>query len=410
MKLEFYIANRMRINRVHKNSVSNRIIKIASSAVAISVIMIILAFSVGIGFQNEIKHKTSSFSGHISIAPFENNNSMISVSKFSFNDFKKVSYLNDKKIENFYPIISKAVIIKNENEFEGMVFKGLDMNYNWEKFSSFLISGKFPDLSGELKNELLIPIEIANRLSLKIGDKVSCYFENSKSNYPISRKLEITGVFQTGFPDFDKTYGIIDLRHIQKINSWENNQIGGLEVFLNDINEIDSFTSFLYEKLPSDIDVISVKEKFRSIYDWISLFDFNILIILILMVIIGILNMSTVLLVFILERSKMIGLLKSFGSNNYLIQKIFLINCFYIMMKGIIIGNSIALFILFMQSNFGFFKLDSETYYLSEIPVFFSFYYFFLINLGVIFTCMISLLIPSSLISKIYPSKVLRLT
>ena len=139
MKLEFFIANRMRINRTHKNSVSNRIIKIASSAVAISVVMIILAFSVGIGFQNEIKHKTSSFSGHISIAPFENNNSMISVSKFSFNDFKKVSYLNDKKIENFYPIISKAVIIKNGNEFEGMVFKGLDMNYNWEKFSSFLI-------------------------------------------------------------------------------------------------------------------------------------------------------------------------------------------------------------------------------------------------------------------------------
>ena len=410
MKLELFIANRMRKNRIYKNSVSNRIIKIASSAVAISVILILFAFSIGIGFQNEIKHKTSSFSGHISVAPFENNNSLISVSKFNFKDFENVDYLNDLKIENFYPVITKAAILKKENEFEGIIFKGLDNNYDWKKFSSFLINGNLPNLNGELKNQIIIPIEIGNRLGLKIGDKIQCYFENLNSDYPISRKFTIIGFFETGFPDFDKNYGLIDLRHLQNINKWSNDQIGGIEVFLKDINELDLVTNFLYEKLPSDIDVISVKEKYKSIYDWISIFDFNILIIFILMVIIGILNMSTVLLVLILERTKMIGLLKSFGGNNYLIKKIFLINCFYIMLKGIIIGNSIALFILFIQSNFSMIKLDSETYYLSEIPIFFSFKYFLLINLGVILTCMISLFIPSVIISKIYPSRVLKLS
>mgnify|MGYP001420847778 CR=1 FL=1 len=400
----------MRSQSIDKSSASSRIIKIAITAIAIGIVMMIVALSISLGLQEEIKKKIIVFSGQLYIAPFENNNSKVSTRSIKLSELNIDFWNNPEEIDHLQAIASKAALIKSKTDFEGLVVKGVGSDYKWSNLDSYLVEGKYPVTIGDLNNQVLLSKTLANRLKVNVGDKITAYFQNeTSSRTPNTRYFSIVGIYETGFPDFDSTYLFADIRHIQRINKWVLDEVGGIEIFLKKGMSSNEKNEQIYNLLPSHIDSITVENIFPSLFEWISLFDFNVAIILILMLLVGTLNMATALLVLILERSKMIGLLKAMGAKNNLIQQVFLWNAFYIILKGIAIGNIIGLALIFGQEKFGWIRLDPMIYYVSEVPISMSFSNLAILNLGVIITCTMLLYIPSLVVTKIDPSKVMRM-
>jgi len=399
----------MRSQSSDKSSASNRIIKIAIAAIAIGLVMMLIAVATSLGLQHEIKNKIIVFSGQLNIAPFENNNSKISTRPLYRSELNEAGWNSAEDIDHIQATASKAALVKSKTDFEGLVVKGVGSDYQWHNLDSYLVDGVYPNTQDNLNNEILLSQTIAQRLNVGIGDRVTAYFQNSSSTgTPNTRYFKIVGIYQTGFPDFDSTYLFADIRHIQRINKWSSDAIGGLEIFLNEGVKLEDKNVQIYNQLPPHIDSIAVNDLFPSLFEWVSLFDFNLAIILILMLLVGTLNMATALLVLILERSKMIGLLKAMGAKNKLIQQVFLWNALYIILKGIFIGNLIGLAVIFGQQKFNWIHLDPATYYVSEVPILLSFSNFIFLNIGVVLVCTTLLYVPSFVVTKIDPSKVMR--
>ena len=365
----------MHFNPSNKDTVSVQIIKIAKLAVTLGMSMILIAVATGKGLQKEIQEKTVAFNGHLVVAPFENSESQISVLPIA-NDPKILKMLkNEDGVTQVNRVALKGGLLKAGDQFEGMVMKGVSQDYQWDKLKGFLVSGSFPVLGEKTSNEILLSGIIAKRLSIGVGDEVSAYFQNSKNQQlPNVRKFKVVGLFISGFPDFDDNFVFGDLRHIQRINKWRNNEIGAYEVFTSDLNLLDSIEKSIYVKLPSDLDAVKISRQYATIFQWISLFDFNIWIIIIIMIVVGVINMSTTLLVLVLERTRMIGLFKTIGADNGLIRKIFLYNGIVIMGYGLFWGNLFGLLFYFSQKHFGWVRLDPSTYYVNEAPVMIDFF------------------------------------
>jgi len=399
----------MRSQSSDKSSASNRIIKIAIAAIAIGLVMMLIAVATSLGLQHEIKNKIIVFSGQLNIAPFENNNSKISTRPLYRSELNEAGWNSAEDIDHIQATASKAALVKSKTDFEGLVVKGVGSDYQWHNLDSYLVDGVYPNTQDNLNNEILLSQTIAQRLNVGIGDRVTAYFQNSSSTgTPNTRYFKIVGIYETGFPDFDSAYLFADIRHIQRINKWSSDAIGGLEVFLNEGVKLEDKNVQIYNQLPPHIDSIAVNDLFPSLFEWVSLFDFNLAIILILMLLVGTLNMATALLVLILERSKMIGLLKAMGAKNKLIQQVFLWNALYIILKGIFIGNLIGLAVIFGQQKFNWIHLDPATYYVSAVPILLSFSNFIFLNIGVVLVCTTLLYVPSFVVTKIDPSKVMR--
>ena len=399
----------MRINNLDKGSVSGRIMKIAILAVAIGITMILIAVSTGKGLQNDIQNKTAAFNGHIVVSPFENSESQISVLPIIDNpDIYKI-LKNEPGINHVQRVAIKGGLLKFKSEFEGIFFKGVGDDYKWKNLENFLVDGNFPKFNDTPSNKIIISQVIADRLSVGVGDELKSYFQNSRSqSIPNFRKFVIQGIFSSGFSDFDNNFIIGDIRHIQMLNKWKSNQIGAYEVFVSDIKQMESIGNSLYDKLPSDIDAIEISRQFPTIFKWISLFDFNILIIIIIMIIVGVINMSTALLVLVLERTQMIALLKTIGADNKLLRKIFLYNGIFILGNGLFWGNLIGLLFYFSQKYFGWVRLDPTTYFVNIAPVMIDFLDITYINVGVLVVSTLLLLIPLLIINNINPAKILR--
>lgn len=409
MNFEFFLAKRMRSSTSSESTVSERIIKIAITAIALGVIMILIALGTSLGLQKEIKAKTIALSGHLRIAPFENNNSSLSVTPIKTATLDQVYWKEEDKIEHAYPYISTGVLFKSGNEFEGGIVKGLDRNFPKQKLERYLLEGNFPTFGPSISKDILLSATLAQKLDLSIGDRVTAYFQNTKEGgLPKLRYFNLAGIYQTGFPDFDHNYGFIDFRHLQRINQWKDDEIGGVEVFTSPGIDVKSYASTVYNKLPPHIDVQTVDELYRGIFDWISLFDFNVLIILIVMIIVGTLNMATALLVLILERTRMIGVLKTLGATGNQIQQIFLINAGYIIIKGLVIGNILGGIILFSQHRYQWLRLDPATYFVEAIPIDLPFELVIGLNVLVFGVCIAILWLPTIIIGKIDPTKVLQ--
>ena len=399
----------MRSQSIDKSSASNRIIKIAIAAIALGLVMMLIAVSTSLGLQHEIKNKIIVFSGQLNIAPFENNNSKVSTRPIYRSELNEVGWNSTDDIDHIQATASKAALVKSKTDFEGLVVKGVGSDYRWHNLDAYLVEGSYPNTQDNLNNEILLSQTIAQRLHVGIGDRVTAYFQNSSSTgTPNTRYFKIVGIYETGFPDFDSSYLFADIRHIQRINKWSSDAVGGFEVFLNEGIDLKEKNVQIYNQLPPHIDSITVNELFPSLFEWVSLFDFNLAIILILMLLVGTLNMATALLVLILERSKMVGLLKAMGAKNKLIQQVFLWNALYIILKGIFIGNVIGLALIFGQQKFNWIHLDPTTYYVSEVPILLSFSNFILLNAGVVLVCTTLLYVPSFVVTKIDPSKVMR--
>lgn len=409
MNLEYFIAKRLITAKDYKSSISAPIIKIAISAIAIGMIMMIVSVATGVGLQQKIREKVSAFNGHIIISNYDNNQSEVTLVPISKNQdfypkFKSVSGISHVQV-----IASKAGIIRTENAFEGIIFKGVDKDYQWDNIKEYLISGRLPDFSKGVNSEVLISQFLADRLNLKVGDSFNTFFiKEDQGQLPNIRRFKITGIFNSGFQEFDATYIIGDIRHIQRINKWSPNEVGAFEVFVSDFNNIKAKGEEVYEQTSSTLDTKTIIEKYSYIFEWLQLFDFNIIIILVVMILVATINMVVALLVLILERTQMIGILKALGANNWSIRKVFLYNAFYLIIKGLFWGNLIGISLLLIQQYFGLIKLNPENYYVNQAPVYFSLGYILLLNLLTVAVCFLVLLIPSYIITKISPVKAIR--
>jgi lipoprotein-releasing system permease protein len=409
LSLEYFIARRLITAKDYKSSISAPIIKIAISAIAIGIIMMIVSVATGIGLQQKIRDKVSAFNGQIIISNFDNNNSEVTLTPISKKQDFYPNFKSVPEVSHIQAIASKAGIIRTENAFEGIVFKGVGADYDWNNIKEYIVDGKVPDFSKTLNEEVLISRLLADRLNLKVGDNFNTFFiKEEQGKMPNSRRFKIAGIFNSGFQQFDATYIIGDIRHIQRINKWTPDQVGAFEVFVKDFDNIKTTGIQVYDQTSSNLDTKTIIEKYSYIFDWLQLFDFNIVVILGVMILVATINMVVALLVLILERTQMIGILKAMGANNWTVRKIFLYNAFYLIIRGLFWGNLIGIAILLIQQQFGVVQLNPENYYVNQAPVYLNWGYIALLNLLTITVCFVVLLIPSYIITKISPVKAIR--
>lgn len=409
MNYELFIAKRIIASKEHKNSVSSPIIKISILAIAIGIIVMLFSVATGVGLQRKIKEKISGFNGDIQISHYDANNSRVTVTPVLkhqdfYPDFKSVP--NVKKVQVY---ATKAGIIRTPDEFEGIILKGVDKDYDWSFFKEYIRSGSIPEFGNEVSNEVLISAKTAARLGLKTGDDFHMFFVKDDPNKaPNSRKFTVSGIFDSGFEEFDEAYLIGDIKHIQRINQWDEEQVGGFELFVHDFDRLKETGYEVYEQIDPTLNAFTTAEKFPAIFEWLSLFDTNIIVIIGIMILIAGINMITALLVLILERTQMIGILKALGNHNWSIRKIFLYNAAFLIGKGLLWGNLIGIGLLFIQAYFGVIKLNPETYYVSQAPVHLSIPVLIWINMGTLMLCVLMLIVPSFIVSKISPVKAIK--
>jgi lipoprotein-releasing system permease protein len=409
LNLEYFIAKRLITAKDYKSSISAPIIKIAISAIAIGMIMMIVSVATGIGLQQKIREKISAFNGHIIIANYDNNQSDATLVPVSKNQPFYPEFSSVTDVVHIQAVATKAGIIRTADAFEGIVFKGVGTDYKWDNIKEYLVSGRLPNLSTQLNSEVLISQYLANRLKLEVGDGFNTFFmKEGENKLPNIRRFKIVGIFNSGFQEFDASYVLGDIRHIQRINKWKSDQVGAFEVFVDDFGDIKSIGEQVYEHTGSTLDSQTIVEKYGYIFEWLQLFDFNIVVILIVMILVATINMVVALLVLILERTQMIGILKAIGANNWTVRKIFLYNASYLIFRGLFWGNIIGITILLIQKYFGIVELNPENYYVNKAPVYINVIYIMLLNVLTVGVCFFVLLIPSYIITKITPVKAIR--
>jgi lipoprotein-releasing system permease protein len=406
LNYELFIAKRIIAGKEYKNSISSPIIKIAISAIALGIIIMMIAVATGSGLQYKIRDKMSGFKGHVQVTNYDNNNSEVSTVPVSINQDFYPEFKSIKGIKNVQVFANKTGLIRTTTDFEGIVFKGVSKDYNWSFFKEYLVEGVLPNYNQSRNKDILLSRTLANRLNLKLNDTVSTVFLKTKTSKLASqRKYYLKGIYNTGFQEFDKNMMIGDLKEVQKLNKWKADEVGGFEILLNDFDTLEEKGDQIYNAIASSLNSKTIVDMYPAIFEWIQLFDNNVWFIIAIMILVAGINMITALLVLILERVQMVGVLKALGSDNWSIRKIFLYNATYLILKGLFWGNLIGLTILFAQKYFGFIQLDPETYYVSTMPVHIAFTYIITLNIGTLLLCFVMLLIPSYIITKIHPSK-----
>ncbi len=410
MNLEYFIAKRLIRGGTDKISISAPIIKIAIAAIALGILMMLIAIATGDGLKVKIREKVTAFNGHIQIYNYDNNNSDVSVVPVSLDQDFYPEFTSVDEVAHVQAVASKAGVIRTENTFEGMIAKGVGKDYNWTVLEEYLVSGQLPKYDGDLNDQVLMSRIMASRLQLKTGDSFyAVFFKDEADKLPNQRKFEITGIYDSGFEEIDGVLVFVDIRHIQRMNKWEADQVGNFEVFLTDFDAIEEKTKEIYGKTLSDLDTQNIQNKYFRIFEWVALFDFNIALIIGIMIIVAGINMITALLVLILERTQMIGILKALGSANWSIRKVFLYNATYLIGIGLLWGNAIGLGIIWLQDKYRLFKFPNpKEYYVEYIPVHIDFLTVIILNIGVLLLCLLMLLLPSYIITKITPVRAIK--
>ena len=405
MKFENFLASRILSYKRYKNTISSPIIKISILSIIIAIIVINFSVSIGFGIQNEIRDKFITISGDYYISNFKNEN----FSTYHPIDLNNIDnqFFNSKNFSEINKVVYNPGIIPINNTFLDIVFKGIDNN----GFSSINQFVKNKDLLNIEVSEVLVSDILAKKLNVKKGDYIKfLFFKDQNSKIPLVRNLKVLELYNSSISEFDSKLVFGNIKQSQLINKWNDNFTGGLELYIekNDLKKQD--LDFLFSSIPPDYDIQKISERFPEIFNWIKLFDTNIYLIVILMIAVGGINMITALLVTVLDKTRLIARLKILGANNSSIRKIFMINGFYMIMKGIIWGNIISLSLMIIQKRFSLVRLDPMTYYSDHVPVEIDPIKILLINLVVIVISMLMLLIPSGTISKIKPNSSFKLT
>ncbi|CAM1340451.1 ABC transporter permease [Tenacibaculum amylolyticum] len=405
MNYELFVAKRIVTGKEHKNSISSPIIKIAILAIALGIAIMLISVAVSSGFQLKIREKIAGFKGHIQITNYDNNNSDVSTVPISINQDFYPNFSGIEGIKNVQPYINKGGIIRTPTDFQGIVFKGVNKDYDFSFFNDFLVEGRLPNYDQPRNREILISKSIADGLGFKLQDTIQTWFESATTTGFKMRKPVVVGIYETGFEEFDNAIIVGDLKEVQRINKWKEDEVGGFEIMIDNFDDLKIKGDEVYSTIGSTLNATTVTENYPAIFDWIKLFDNNVWFIIGIMIVIASINMITALLVLILERIQMIGVLKALGSSNWELQKIFLYNASYLILKGLFWGNLIGLAVLLFQKYFKVMTLNPATYYVSTVPIHIDFLYLFFLNIGTLLLCLLMLIIPSMIVSKIHPSR-----
>jgi len=415
MNTEFFIAKRLFFEKEQRKMLSGRIIRIALFGVALGIAVMIISVAVITGFKTEIRNKVTGFGAHIQILNYDARNSF-EIPPVSANQpfLKQLGEIPEIKSINVFG--TKPGIIKTEETTQGIVFKGVDKNYDWTFFSKNLVDGSIPVLNDTARsNQFLISENLSKVLKLKTGDLAVFYFINERESNPRMLQLKVSGIFRTSLEEFDNLFVMGDLKQVQRLNDWQPEQVGGFELVIHDFHKIDlveqEVRNLVVNYSENEQDILqteTITSKYSAIFDWLSVTDTNVWVILSLITIVAGFNMISALLVLMLERIEMIGLLKAMGSQGKSIRKIFLYLSVLITGKGMFWGNVVGITLILIQKYFGVLKLNPETYYVDVVPVNFSVTFFVLLNVASITLTTLMLVIPSFFISKISPEKTIR--
>ncbi len=401
MNLPYYIA--LRFGHGDKSSRFTSLVKkISVTSISLGLAVMIVSVAIVTGFQQEIREKAIGFGSHIQITHFDYNISYeprpISTNQPFYPDLKEVP-----GIRHIQVFATKAGIIRTSEEIHGVVLKGVGKDFDWTFFDRMIIKGGPINLDeSSISNDLIISGSIANMLDLSIGDDVIIHFIQEP---PRMRRLNITGIYETGLEDLDKVFVLGDIRHIQRLNDWEEDQVAGFEVLIDDYKDLDRLGEVVYDQIGYRLISNTIAQLYPQIFDWLELLDMNVYVIIILMLIVASINMITTLLISVLEKTNLIGILKALGGNNDFIRRVFLYNAGFMIAKGLLIGNAIAIAFCLIQYYTGIITLPQESYYVSKVPVNIDLVYILLLNVGTFIVCMFMLLIPSYIVTRISPVK-----
>lgn len=411
MNLELFIAKKITTGEKGEKKMSRPIIKIAKLSIALGISVMILAVAIVTGFKSEITNKVTGFGSHIQITNYDNNSSFetqpIDKSIIDTNLIKQIH-----GIRHIQAFATKPGILKTKSEIQGIVLNGIGKDYDWSFFSKNLVEGEIFKLEEKSSNQILISEKLSKLLQVKIGDKISVYFIQQP---PRERRFVISGIYNTGMEEFDKLFLVCDMRHIQKLNDWEENQVSGYEIFIDDFDEISELTYLVKQSTASSftkeggsVKVRNILRKYPQIFSWLDMLDLNVWIILSLMILVAGINMVSGLLIIILEKTNMIGILKALGTKNWSIRKVFLYQSSMIIGKGMLWGNVIGIGLCLLQYYFEIIPLDPTNYYVDTVPVNIKLSHLLLLNVGSLIATVAMLLIPSYLITKISPAKAIK--
>ena len=405
MNVEYFISKRIVSAKENKNVFSRPIIRLTIFAIALSVAIMLISLSVLDGFQSEITNKVISFSSHIQIS----NNEKISETEeipLELTDSFLVSVQKNSAIKDISNIIYEFGLVKTDDDFMGINLKGVEEDYDFSAFSDKIIDGD------RIKSDssIFISENIANKLNLKVADKIRVYFPSVNSERVNVRPFYVCGIFNINMNELDESLSFVSLSKLQKLKKWEENEVSLIEIKVSDFTKVDEVKNQLAVSVEDyyNKNIVSIKDLYPQIFDWLDLMNVNVVVIIILMLIVAVVNIITSLLILILEKTKFIGILKSLGTSNLSIRKVFMYNSIYLVFKGLLWGNIIALLILFIQHYFQIISLDPELYYMNSVPISFDLLSFLMLNIGTLIVCFVMMILPTIVITKISAVKAIR--
>lgn len=413
MNWKLFVAKRIYRSNEGGKEVSKPAIRIAMWGIAVGLAVMIIAVSVVVGFKNEVRGKVVGLGSDITVTDLDSQNSY-ETNPVSVNDSLMHVFRTTEGVKHVQRYSTKAGMIMTDDNFLGMVLKGVAEEYDWDFLRKHLQEGEIPAFSDTASsNRTLISRTIANKLHIKLGDKLYTYYVNG--DQVRARRLEVAGIYQTNFSMYDDLFLLTDLYTVNRLNSWKPQQVSGVELEIKDYTRKEEIKELLRDKIDMQTDsygstyyVQSIEEMNPQIFAWLDLLDLNVWVILILMTGVAGFTMISGLLIIILERTNMIGILKALGANNWAIRKVFLSFSVFLIGRGMLWGNLIGLTFVVIQSHFSLFKLDPATYYVDAVPVEFNFWLFLLLNVCTLIVSVGMLVGPSYLITRIHPAKSIR--
>lgn len=415
MNTNLYIAQRIFSAKENRNNLSHRIVNIALFGIVLGLVVLILSIAIVTGYKSEVGRKVIGFGSHLQIVTLDSNQSF-ETNPISQNQPFLQELKNMEGIRHVQIFATKPGIIRTGDEIQGVVLKGIGPDFDWSFFQENKVAGVPFQVQDTIRsNKVWVSKQLADQLKLKRGDNLTMFFVPESEAVPRERKFQLAGIYKTSLEEFDRMFVLVDINHIRKLNNWTNDEVSGFEILVNDFKKLSEHEKAVRNLLLRNtkpeapvLQVVSIKDKYRHIFDWLSLLDMNVWVILILMVLVAGFNMVSSLLVIILERTQMIGILKAMGARNWSIRKVFLYFSVLLILKALVLGNILGIGICLIQKYTHILKLDPSSYFLEYVPINLNVWYMILLNVGTVLITILMLLVPSYFITKVSPEKTIR--
>jgi lipoprotein-releasing system permease protein len=415
LNINLYIARRIFSAKENRKNLSHRIVNIALLGIVLGLVVLILSVAIVTGYKSEVGRKVIGFGSHLQVVNLDSNQSF-ETSPVNQNQSFVPEIRNVEGVRHVQVFATKPGIIRTAEEIQGVVLKGIGPDFDWSFFLENKVAGGPFQVQDTIRsNKVWISKQMAGLLNVKVGDNLSMFFVSPPEIVPRQRKFELAGIYKTSLEEFDRMFVLVDINHIRRLNNWKNDEVSGFEILVNDFSQLEKqereIRNILLRHTNPDspvLQVVSIKEKYRQIFDWLGLLDMNVWVILTLMVLVAGFNMVSSLLVIILERTQMIGILKAMGARNWSIRKVFLYFSVMLILKALVLGNILGVGICLIQKYTHVFKLDPTSYYLEYVPVNLTVLHLVILNVGTVLVTTAMLLLPSYFITKVSPEKSIR--